>query len=88
MLCRPMKRVTQLSLTGLLATSEAKFCIKALVGGKPCLVSLVIYRTSSYSCCSSSLRWLIDLPAFDRVAAWCLRVNVERQTPCLSATVV
>jgi hypothetical protein len=27
MMYRPMKRVTQLSLTGLLATSEAKFCI-------------------------------------------------------------
>jgi hypothetical protein len=35
MMYRPMKRMTQLSLTGLLATSEAKFCIKALVDGKP-----------------------------------------------------
>jgi len=88
MLCRLKKWVTQLSLTGFAATPEAKFCIRAFVGGKPCFVSLAIYRTSSCSCWSPSLRWLIALLAFDSVVAWCLRVNVERQTPYFSAMVV
>ena len=62
-LCRLMKRVTQLSLMLFFATCDAKFWITRLVGGRPLLVSPIIYLTSSSSCCGLSFRWLTALTA-------------------------
>jgi hypothetical protein len=77
-----MKRVTQLSLTGSLATADAKFAIISLVGGIWRAVSSSIYFTSSSSCCGVSFCCAIACSLRDRVSRRYVRVNVERTTPC------
>jgi hypothetical protein len=68
------------------AFALAKFCSISRVGGKPRLVHLSMYCTSSCSCCG--LRWRCASPEAVFVACfrWCRRDSVVRPTLHLIAT--
>jgi hypothetical protein len=70
--------------TSFFATTEAKFCIMALVGGRPLLVKSLLYLTSSSSCCV--LRFFRSCAASTHVLhlPWCLLLRVDSSTPNLS----
>ena len=88
MLCQLIKRVTQLSLIGSLATTKAKFCIISLIGSKYYFISPLIYLISSTSYYKLSFCCAIACSSRERVLALCLRVSIKRHTPYLLAIFV
>jgi hypothetical protein len=84
-LCLFKIRETQEFPTSFYATTEAKFCIMALVVGRPLLVKFLMYLTSSSSCCV--LRFFHSCAASTRVLrlSWCLLLRVDSSTPNLYA---
>jgi hypothetical protein len=67
-----------------LATSDEKFLIISLVGGRYLFGSFSIYLTRSISCYGLKACWLAYPSSFDLVTPLHLLPNVDLSTPCLS----